>query len=449
MLRRSVSPLLISPVASYNNFVNMGILSRDPRQEATMRIVEQVYDGLVAFKNSPAAKQERSLELRPPNRLGVVPSYYLVKQQEEKVRRAMGESPHHPLSSVKGLYLYGGVGCGKTMMMDILFNEAPLEKKMRVHFHQFMLDVHRTMHHIRSQNRTKDAEVDMFDEVAQRMVTNAELLCFDEMVVSDVSDAMILKRLFHSFYKIGVCAMFTSNRPPDDLYKGGLNRESFLPFVRMLKDRCIVHDVGSSTDYRLTGHDAKTYLCPFTPENEAAFNKLFLDVSKAMPPTERVLRVFGRDVVVRRAVGGVARFDFHELCSSEMSTADFEVIAKSFHTIFIEGVPQLPHRDSDAKRRFLLLIDTLYEFKVKVVVYAEVEPMLLEAPPERAHLSSPSSSAAGLLTTKEEVELGKKLIDEGEGSFQMQRCMSRLVEMRSTAYLQSEHKGEEVGLDTV
>eukprot|EP00331_Platyophrya_macrostoma_P011646 CAMPEP_0176430054 /NCGR_PEP_ID=MMETSP0127-20121128/14041_1 /TAXON_ID=938130 /ORGANISM="Platyophrya macrostoma, Strain WH" /LENGTH=400 /DNA_ID=CAMNT_0017811903 /DNA_START=42 /DNA_END=1244 /DNA_ORIENTATION=- len=399
---------------------------------------------MVSYINSSAAKVERDVSLRPPNRLGIIPSHIIRRQQEQKLRAAVEETNFHPLSQVKGLYLFGGVGCGKTMMMDILFNEAPVQKKQRVHFHQFMLDVHKTMHQIRSQQRTKDAEIDAFDELAQRLISNAELLCFDEMVVSDVSDAMILKRLFNAFYKIGLCAVFTSNRAPDELYKGGLNRESFLPFIRLIKEQCIIHDMQSTVDYRLTSSDAKTYLCPFSNENEEKFDKMFLDFTKAMPPQEVVLRVFGRDVVAPRAVGGICRFDFGELCRAELSAADYEVLAKTFHTWFIEGVPQLPHQDSDIKRRFLTLIDILYERKCKVVMYAEVEPALLEAPP-------PKLEAGANMSLKEkslfEMEIGR-LIDEGEGSFQMQRCVSRITEMRSAEYLQSEHQGEEVSLDT-
>jgi peroxisome-assembly ATPase len=434
------------PSQSYNNFINIGTLQPDPRQQAAITLADKVYQDMVAYTQSTGAKIERNVEIRPPNRLGLTPSNIIRKQQEHKLRKAAGlQDEFHPISHIKGLYLYGGVGCGKTMIMDILFNECPLQKKMRVHFHQFMLDVHKTMHQIRSQNRTKDAEVDLFEELAQRLVTNAELLCFDEMVVSDVSDAMILKRLFSAFYRIGVCAVFTSNRHPNDLYKGGLNRESFLPFIRLLQEQCIVHDMQSTTDYRLTTSDAKTYLAPFSDENEGRFNQMFLDVTKAMPPKEAVLRVFGRDVVAPRTVGGVCRFDFAELCRSEMSTADFEILAKSFHTWFLENVPQLPHSDSDIKRRFITLIDILYEYKCKVIIYAEVEPQLIEAPAAPAGLLGAGASAKE--KSLFEMEIGR-LIDEGEGSFQMQRCTSRMVEMRSTEYLRSEHKGVEVDLST-
>lgn len=445
MLRRSSWRAML-PSKSYHNFISIGTLQSDPRQATAVALADTVYQDLLNYTQSSAAKIERKVEIRPPNRLGVVPSNVIRRQQEHKLRKAAGElQEFHPLSHVKGLYLYGGVGCGKTMIMDILFNECPLQKKMRVHFHQFMLDVHKTMHQIRSQQRTKDAEIDVFEEVAQRLVTNAELLCFDEMVVSDVSDAMVLKRLFSAFYRIGVCAVFTSNRHPDELYKGGLNRESFLPFIRLLSEQCVVHNMQSTTDYRLTTNDAKTYLAPFSPENEQRFNQMFLDVTKAMPPKEKVLRVFGRDVIAPRTVGGVCRFDFGELCRSEMSTADFEILAKSFHTWFLENVPQMPHQDSDIKRRFISLIDILYEYKCKVIVYAEVEPKLIEAPPAVA--GSLEAGASAKEKSQFEMEIGR-LIDEGEGTFQMQRCTSRMMEMRSIEYLRGEHKGEDVGLDS-
>ena len=454
----------MTPTESYNKFVDMNIIRPDHRQLIALQLVERVYNDLIAFKKSPQARVKRDVELTPPNRMGMTPSVVVSKQIATQVRRAVNEDyeDFHPLSKVKGLYLYGGVGCGKTMLMDILFHEAPIEHKVRVHFHQFMLDVQRTMHDIRKAQRTKSAETNMFDEVAQRLVSNAELLCFDEIVVSDVSDAMILKRLFTSFYRIGVCAVFTSNRRPQDLYKGGLNRESFLPFIRMLERQCDVHDMESTTDYRLSGTDGKTYFFPFSPDKERAFRQVLLDLTKGLKPVPRSLQVFGREVVAQRTYGGCVIFDFHELCCSAMSTADFEVLAKTFHTFFIENVPQLPADDSDTKRRFLHLIDTLYQYKAKVVMYAEVPPLQLEAPPASASppqidsssgggllsSSSSSGSSAERVLSREELEHGQSLVSQDEGSFQMQRCISRINEMSTKEYLESEHQGEEVSLET-
>ena len=446
MLRRTF-PWRIPPTESYNNFCKLNIVKKDQRQVEALRHVEKVYTDLISFQKSAHSKKPRDVQLRPPNRLGMVPLHILRKQAREQLDRAAGGSNYHPLSHVKGLYLYGGVGCGKTMLMDILFNEAPIEKKQRVHFHQFMIDVHKTMHQQRL-HRTKEAQIDPFDEVAQKLVSNAELLCFDEIVVSDVSDAMILKRLFNSFYKIGVCVVFTSNRAPDELYKGGLNRESFMPFIRLITDRCVVHDMQSTTDYRLSGTDAKTYLAPINAENDAKYEKQLLALTGGMPMVERRLRVFGRDVIVPHSCKGVCEFTFAEVCGSEMSTADYSVIAKTFNTMLLKHVPALGGGDSDIKRRFLQLVDTLYQFKVKLVVYAEVAPELLESAAATNLLDDVRHETAGILAaTTTEAEFGK-IINADEGTFQMQRCISRLMEMRSQTYLEAEHAFEDVSLDT-
>lgn len=435
---------LMSPTASYEQFVSMGIIRRDDRQVAALAHVERVYDDVVKFYNSPHARQARQIAPPPPNRLGFTPISILQKQIQRDFKETTGlKETFHPLSNVKGLYLYGGVGCGKSYLMDILYNELPTTRKQRVHFHQFMLEVHKAMHHIRSQKRTKDAEVDAIDEVAMRLIANAEVLCFDEMVVSDIGDAMILRRLFHSFYRIGVVSVFTSNRAPDDLYKGGINRESFLPFIRMLKDRCVVIDIDSDTDYRLTGEAAKTFLFPITPENEAKFHSQFLALTKGLVSKEERLRVFGRDVVVPRAVGGVCRFTFAELCGSELGTADYSVIAKKYHTVFLEHVPTFSPSATDTKRRFIMLLDTLYQHKVKLVVLADAGPAELEQ--SNHHVGSLSSKEAMLLTGSGNAEFGL-VIDTGEDSFQMQRATSRLMEMSSVGYLQSKHEAGDYGL---
>ena len=436
---------------SYQNFISQGIFRRDERQRVAMLEVQRVYDDLVAFKNGPHANTRRDVEMAPPNRLGIVPTHFLKKSMQKEIDRAAGISDYHPLSDVKGLYMYGGVGCGKTALMDILYNEAPMEKKMRVHFHQFMLDVHSTVHSIRKHKRTEEAVIDLFDEVAQRMASNAELLCFDELFVADIADAMIMKRLFHAFYKIGVCTVFTSNRVPEDLYKDGLNRESFLPFIRLLRDRCVIYNMDSSTDYRLSGTNAKTYLCPFTPENDAKFSEMIRTVTKGemMQPAE--LRVFGRDVYIPLACNGICRFTFAELCGGELSVADYSVIAKTYHTIFLEHVPALGPDDSDVKRRFINLIDELYQHKVKLVVYAEVGQTLLETHVDRVG-SIEGGGGGGAIAASRDAGFDTSLFRSGfnsvEGNFMMERTVSRLNEMNTQEYLESKHKGEEVGLDT-
>ncbi|KEG08814.1 ATPase [Trypanosoma grayi] len=461
------------PSLAYDRLVGTGSITRDERQVATLPVFDRLYNDLVAYLQSSGRSQPRQVELRPPNRLGVVPSFFLRREQEEKVRRAMDEigggsgdnnAVYHPLSRVKGLYVYGGVGCGKTMLMDLLYNNAPASiKKRRVHFHHFMLDVQRTSHEIQyvskgsrgqQSRRTPDASVNLFDEVAQRLISEVELLCFDEVAVSDVAHAMILRRLFHAFYKMGLVVVFTSNRKPDDLYLDGLNRESFLPFIELLKRQCVVHDMHSGTDHRLGGSDAQTYLFPVTPANTETFNNTFLQLCKGMPTEERVLRVFGRDVRIPAACGGICRFHFSEICGDALSSADYEVIAKTFHTVFIEGVPRFTYDNSDVKSRFLLVIDALYEFHCKAVVYAQVEQLQLQESKEEydaAHEHLEGNEAAALRIAKltdYEREMGVRLVCETDASFQMERCISRLIEMSSREYLESPHRHVDVTLST-
>eukprot|EP00388_Colpodella_angusta_P003931 GDKJ01013467.1.p1 GENE.GDKJ01013467.1~~GDKJ01013467.1.p1 ORF type:complete len:221 (-),score=11.03 GDKJ01013467.1:218-880(-) len=217
------------------------------------------------------------------------------------------------------------------------------------------------------------------------------------------------------------------------------NRESFLPFIRLLKERCVVYNMDSDTDYRLSGTDAQTFLTPFSTENDEKFGKMLRAITKGDRLEPKELRVFGRDVHVPLACNGVCRFTFAELCGGELSVADYSVIAKTYHTIFLEAVPSLGPTDSDVKRRFINLIDELYQHKVKLIVYAEVDIKQLESHVDRYGLEgrapedalNPVGSSGAL-----------------EGNFQMERTMSRLNEMRTQEYLESAHKGQEVSLDT-
>lgn len=477
MFRRASLLFSLRPSDAYRQLVARGEISNDQNQVSALPVFDRLYDDLVKYtkESKRIAVPKRQVELRPPNRLGIIPSFFLRREQEKKVEQALSEDDnvaYHPLSHVKGLYVWGGVGCGKTMLMDLLYDNAPTEiRKRRLHFHQFMLDVQKTSNSIRfkskeemqdpanrknmmsyntsdDRRRTPDAEINLFDEVAQRMISDVELLCFDEVAVSDVAHAMILKRLFHSFYKIGLVVIFTSNRPPDDLYKGGLNRGGFLPFIELVKRQCLIHHMKSNVDHRLLGHQADTYLTPMSSENEAKFDKLFLEMCKGMPATGRKLEVFGRDVNVPRSCGGVCYFHFFELCGGEKSTADYDVIAKTFHTVFINGVPQFPYENNDVKNRFLLLIDTLYDHRCKVMVYAAVEPPLLQAPKEVSAESLAAGEQRFDQMTEFERESGKKLMDYDDSAFQMDRCVSRLFEMRTKEYLEAPHQQQDVDLST-
>ncbi|CCW69111.1 unnamed protein product [Phytomonas sp. Hart1] len=462
------------PSEAYKQLVSLGKITSDDNQIKALPVFDRLFDDLVQFKQNEKINRvpKRQTELRPPNRLGIIPSFFLYQEQTKKVLRALASTTndkdtidnYHPLSNVKGLYVWGTVGCGKTMLMDLLYDNLPLGiKKKRIHFHQFMLDVQKTSHNIRYNTkedmqdinnrsnminyntdsrlkRTPGSEINLFDELAQRLISDVELLCFDEVAVSDVAHAMILKRLFNSFYKIGLVVIFTSNRPPDDLYLGGLNRGGFLPFIDLVKKQTHVFFLSSNTDHRLLGQEGDTYLTPFTEENDKKFAQLYNTLCKGMPSSKCILKVFGRDVVIPSACDGVCCFDFSEICGADVSSADYELIAATYHTVFIRGVPIFSYKDSDVKNRFLLLIDSLYEYRCKVIIYAQAELFKLQASKDDSvEIFADDKQRLDQLIDKEK-ETVEDLADYSDLSFQMQRCISRLCEMRSKEYIVSSHK---------
>jgi predicted ATPase len=464
MLRRCPG-LLMSPVAKYDINVGSGRIRSDAHQRAALVHVERLYQDVVTLQRNgfrprdmtvpTPRKKVRADQNRIGDGAGAARKSYFGGLADAGAGSSRQESSFggvhaaaaaaeasssaavadlHPLSRIQGVYIHGGVGCGKTYMMDLFFAELPVVKKQRVHFHMFMIEVQKAMHSIKIAAPELDGD-ELMTTLAVRMCGDAEVLCFDEMVVADIADAMILKRLFNAIYKLGVCAVFTSNRAPIDLYKGGLNRESFLPFIRLISERCIVHDMASGTDYRTGGEIADSYLSPVTVANTAKFNKTFQDVTYGKVPMLKKLRTFGRDVNIAKAVGGVARFTFMELCQADLSAADFGVIADSFHTVFLENVPQFNPAAADVKRRFILLMDELYQYKVKVVILAEVPIKLLAAkfdPDFETDKGNQETFFAG------------QLMDIGEDQVQMDRCVSRLTEMSTKRYLTEEHLGTEV-----
>jgi len=305
-------------------------------------------------------------------------------------------------SAPRGLYLWGDVGRGKTMLMDLFFEDAAEPRKQRLHFNAFMADIHARIHVMRQQ----DVD-DPIVPVARAIARDTRLLCFDEFQVTDVADAMILGRLFEQFFADGMVIVATSNTPPERLYEGGLNRQLFLPFIEEIKARMEVVALNGPTDYRLQGlADVTVYQTPLSPAADAAMDAAWARLAGG-PGKPTSLTVLGRTVPVPRAGRGAARFSFDELCARPLGAADYLAIARQFHTVFIDHIPVMDENMRNEARRFILLIDTLYDEGVKLVCSAAAAP--------------------------------DALYPAGSGADTFRRTASRLVEMQSETYLAKGH----------
>ena len=297
----------------------------------------------------------------------------------------------------KGMYLWGGVGRGKSMLMDLFTEATAISQKRRVHFHAFMQEVHRGLHEARQRGFE-----DTIAPVADMVIRDVRLLAFDEMQITDITDAMIVGRLFEKLFAAGVVIVTTSNRPPADLYKDGLNRGIFLPFIAMLEDRLEVQELESPTDYRqhrLAG--AQVYFHPARTAGDKIAS-IWTDLTGGAAGEPLVLNVNGRRVEVPRFASGVGRASFWDLCAKPLGPADFLAIAEAVRVLILEDVPQLSASNYNEAKRFVTLIDALYEAKVRLIVSAADEP-------ERLYL-------------------------EGAGSFEFERTASRLREMQAAGW---------------
>lgn len=274
----------------------------------------------------------------------------------------------------KGLYVWGEVGRGKTRLMDIFFECAPVESKRRAHFHDFMQDVHARIHAARQEAKSGKGSGDVIPGVGDQIAKGASLLCFDEFHVTDIADAMILGRLFERLFERDVVVVATSNVPPEALYKDGLNRSLFTPFIKMLEERLDVFRLDARTDFRREklGH-GKVWLTP----PDAAADKALGEAFRALAGDEGApasLEVGGRKVAIPQASNGVARASFDDLCAKPLGPGDFLALARRYHTLVLDRVPKLDETRRNEARRFMTLIDALYERNVKLVASAETEP---------------------------------------------------------------------------
>src|SRR6516165_10612704 len=362
------------PMAAYQELRKKGLLQPDPAQELAIARLQSLYHAL--------------LDYRPESGLrGWLARFGLAENGSGHTRM--------------GLYLHGPVGRGKSMLMDLFFAAVPSSgpRKRRVHFHAFMLEVHDRIERERRAKTTRPIA-----KVAADIAREAALLCFDEFQVDDIADAMILGRLFTAFFDAGVVVVATSNLAPDRLYEHGLQRERFLPFVALLKEKLDVIELDNGRDWRLVRLVGKrVYHHPLGPAAHAALAAAFAELTDGAPGASTVIPVKGRSLVVPRAAGRVAWFGFAELCDKPLAAADYLALAERFAAVIVEGIPRLGPAERDAERRFNILIDTLYEARTLLIASAAV-------PPEEIYTA-------------------------GDGTFEFQRTVSRLIEMQSEDYI--------------
>jgi len=359
----------------YDHLVEKGAIKRDPAQERVVRELDLLVDRI---REKRMARKSRAL------------GWLFGK----------GKKTNEPIT---GLYIHGEVGRGKSMLMDLFYQIVPARAKRRVHFNVFMADVHdRIARHRQALKDGKTKETDPIPPVAAELAQEAWVLCFDEFTVTDIADAMILSRLFSSLFENGVVLIATSNVDPDDLYKDGLNRGLFLPFIKILKDHVKVLHLAADTDYRMEKlNRLRVYLTPLGPETERMMDQAWETVVNGREVRTETVTVMGRGIPVPRAAGDAARFSFAELCEAPLGARDYQALVERYKTLFIDDIPVMDLPQRNAAKRFILLVDTLYEARTRVVLSAA-------AAPDRLYIAK-----------------------TGTESFEFARTASRLTEMQS------------------
>jgi cell division protein ZapE len=370
----------LSPIEQYQVDLKRDDFHFDESQKNAVDNLQRLYDDLCGAKQFNAAAKSSS-------------DGWLSKL----TNKFKSQSDHN----IKGLYFWGGVGRGKTYLVDTFYMSLPFEKKLRIHFHRFMHKVHDQMTELQGQS-------DPLKIVAKNLAKEAQVICFDEFFVSDITDAMILGTLLEELFKLGVVFVTTSNIVPDELYKNGLQRARFIPAIELLKQHCVVVNVDSGVDYRLrTLEQAEIYHFPLEASAEVNLNTYFNQLAPEEGTADQPIEIEHRLIDTKMFADGIVWFEFDAICKSARSQLDFIEISRIYHTVLLSNVEQMGKENDDAARRFISMIDEFYERKVKVIMSAAV-PL-------------------------------ENLYSEGGLSFEFKRCISRLQEMQSHDYLAEPH----------
>ncbi|KAF8138345.1 AFG1-like ATPase [Boletus edulis] len=437
-------PTANSPLQQYDSLVSSGTLRPDPHQRRIIQHLNSFHTQLLTYSPAPV----------PPSAQLSRPTLF-----SRLFSREPPEPGSAPPNAPKGLYLYGDVGTGKTMLMDLFFDTLPssFTRKRRVHFHAFMIDVHKRVHAAKLAmgliGGGGGASVgggdggDPIAPVARDLANEAYILCFDEFQVTDIADAMILRRLLEGLLRHGVVSVITSNRHPDKLYKNGIQRSSFIPAIDLLKTHFKVIDLDSGTDYRRIPRAlSHVYYHPLTPENEAEINECFDSLTSPSSSdgnpdpviANRPLFTFGRTIHIPLSTSRVARFTFSELCDRPLSAADYLAITNTFSTVFVTDVKKMSVSRKDGARRFITFIDACYESKTKLFISSEV-PIYQVFSDDTANgeISDHMRSTMDDLGLPPEVVGASSMFTGEEEIFAFARACSRLVQMGSREWVES------------